>query len=60
MGIASIRKALVAALVAGVGALQIAFADESVTQIEWYGIGLAALVALVATYSVANKQAPTE
>lgn len=50
-------KALVAAVVAGGGTLQVALADDKVTAAEWVAVGLAVLAALGVTYVVPNKPA---
>lgn len=47
-------KALVAFIVAGLGALQVAQLDDKVTSGEWTGVILAAFVALTAVFAVPN------
>lgn len=48
-------KAVVGGLVAGLTALATALADGQVTQLEWTGVVLAALVAYGAVYRVPNR-----
>lgn len=50
-------KAIVAALTAGLGSLGTALADDTVTRVEWVGVGLALLGALGIVYLVPNKSA---
>jgi len=50
-------KAVAAAVITGLGALQIAYADNRITDQEWVGIGIATLVALGGVWAVPNKPA---
>lgn len=52
-----IAKALVATLVAGLGALSTAMVDDRVTQGEWVTVATAAVVALGAVWGVPNRGA---
>lgn len=49
-------KALVGALVAGLGALSTALADDHVSGQEWITVAVATLAALGVVWSVPNKQ----
>ncbi len=53
-------KAIVAALVAGLGTLGTALADDAVTSLEWVAIAGATLGALGVVWSVPNRPAPAE
>lgn len=48
-------KAIVAALVAGLGSLYQALDNDSVTSQEWVAVALATLAALGTVYGVPNK-----
>lgn len=48
-------KAITGAIVAGLGTLQVAYNDNTVTAQEWVGIGIATLVALGAVWAVPNR-----
>ena len=49
-----VAKSIIGALVAGVGALQVASADGVVTSGEWIQVGSVALAALVLVWGVPN------
>ena len=53
----SYAKAVVAALLAGLGALGTALVDNQVSPAEWVGVAGAALAALGLVYAVPNKPA---
>jgi len=53
-------KALVGALIAGLGALAVALADNDVTSAEWVMVASATLVALGAVWAVPNATPPTD
>jgi hypothetical protein len=48
-------KALVGAVISGLGALSVAVTDESVTLSEWVGIATATIVALGGVYAIPNR-----
>jgi len=48
-------KAITAAIVTGLGTLQIAYVDNTVTNQEWVGVAISTLVALGAVWAVPNK-----
>ncbi len=48
-------KAIVGALLAGLGALGTALADNQVTTVEWVGVAVATLGALGIVYAVPNR-----
>ena len=48
-------KAIVACLLAGLGALGTALVDDAVTPAEWVGVATAALAALGLVYAVPNR-----
>ena len=50
-------KAVVGALVAGLGTLGTALADDHITGQEWVGVVAATVVALGVVWSVPNKSA---
>ena len=52
-----IAKAVVGALVAGLGSLGTAMADDRITGQEWLVVAVAALAALGVIWSVPNKPA---
>lgn len=56
MSIGVYAKAVVGALVAGVGALVAALDDDVVTRAEWATVALAFLVALGAIWAVPNAR----
>ncbi|WP_371528365.1 hypothetical protein OG302_22245 [Streptomyces sp. NBC_01283] len=58
MKLAKYWKAVVAAVVAGAGALSTALADDTVTAAEGWAAGLAVLAALGFTWAVPNRQPP--
>jgi hypothetical protein len=60
MKIAPYAKSLVAALIAGLGALQVALVDNNVSTTEWIVVASAFLTGLGITYAVPNtpKEAP--
>lgn len=47
-------KAVTAAAIAGLGTLQIAYLDHTVTTAEWINVAIATLVALGGVYAVPN------
>jgi hypothetical protein len=49
------NKAILAALVAGLGVLSTAFSDGELVTQEWIGALIAALVALGGVYQIPNK-----
>lgn len=57
MKVSKMWKAVVAAVVAGAGALSTALADDTVTAAEGWAAGLAVLAALGFTWAVPNKPA---
>jgi len=50
-------KSIVAALLAGLGALGTALVDNTVTPAEWVGVATAALAGLGIVYAVPNRPA---
>jgi hypothetical protein len=60
MKVSKYWKAVVAATVAGAGALSTALADDTITAAEGWAAGLAVLAALGFTWAVPNKTAPKE
>lgn len=50
------RKAIVAALIAGLGVLGTAVLDGTVTPVEWVAIATATLAGLGITYQVPNTK----
>lgn len=52
-------KSIVAALVAGLGALQTAMQDDVVTHNEWIAVASATVAALGLVWGVQNKPTPT-
>lgn len=50
-------KAITGAVVTGLGTMQVAYADNVITQQEWVGIAIATLVALGAVWAVPNRPA---
>lgn len=48
-------KAVAAAVVTGLGTLQVAYTDNVVTDQEWVGVVIATVVALGAVWAVPNK-----
>jgi hypothetical protein len=48
-------KAVVGALIAGLGALGTALSDNSIAPIEWVGVGSATLIALYGVWRVPNS-----
>jgi len=54
MKLNSVAKAIVGALVAGLGALQVATADSVVTSGEWIQVASVTLAALVLVWGVPN------
>lgn len=48
-------KAILGALIAGLGALATALTDEKVTSGEWVAVAIAALTALGVVYAVPNQ-----
>jgi hypothetical protein len=59
MRVAKYWKAIVAAVVAGVGAISTALADDTITAAEGWATLIAVLGALGFTWAVPNKPAPT-
>lgn len=57
MNLGPVRKAIVAAIVAGTGALATAAADNTITVAEWAWIAAATTAAAGAVYGVRNKAA---
>lgn len=55
--VAQYAKALVAALVAGLGAIATALDDNSLSAQEWVTAAIAFLVALAAVWAIPNKSA---
>jgi hypothetical protein len=53
-------KSIVAALVAGLGSLQVALVDNVVSTTEWITVGSAVLAALGFVWGVANTKEPAE
>lgn len=51
-------KAIAAAVVTGLGALQLAYIDNVVTNQEWVGIAIATVVALAAVFAIPNTPKP--
>lgn len=51
----SYLKAITGAVVTGLGTLQVAYADNAVSNQEWVGIAIATLVAFGAVWGVPNK-----
>jgi hypothetical protein len=47
-------KAITAAVITGLGTLQVAYSDNLVTNAEWIGIAIATLVALGGVWAVPN------
>lgn len=56
MNLKPYAKAIVGALVAGLGVLGTALTDGQVTSVEWVGVASATLVALAAVWGVPNTQ----
>ena len=54
VGVAKVGKAVVGALVAGLGALTTALSDGSVTASEWVTVALATVVAAGGVWGVPN------
>lgn len=54
MNLGKYTKSVVAALLAGLGALQVALLDNVVTQNEWITVGAAALASLGLVWGVPN------
>jgi len=54
----SVTKSITGALIAGLGALQVASADGVVTSMEWTQIGSATLAALILVWGVRNTDVP--
>jgi hypothetical protein len=52
-------KAVVGAVIAGAGSLQVALLDNAVSTTEWIQIGSAFVVALGLVWGVQNAPAPT-
>jgi hypothetical protein len=50
-------KAFTAAIVTGLGSLQVAYTDNVVSTTEWIGVAIATLVALGAVWAVPNTAA---
>lgn len=50
-------KAVAAAVVTGLGTLQVAYADNVITQQEWIGVAIATVVALGAVWAIPNRPA---
>jgi hypothetical protein len=53
-------KAVVAALIAGLGALATALADDGLAPGEWVTVGIATLTALYGVWQVPNREPPAE
>jgi hypothetical protein len=49
-------KAVAAAVVTGLGSLQVAYLDNVVTREEWIGVAVATVVALGGVWAVPNQQ----
>lgn len=58
MTISPYLKAITAALITGLGGLQLAYIDGRVTTQEWVGIAVATAVALGATWGIPNAPKP--
>jgi hypothetical protein len=54
MGINQYAKAILAAIIAGLGSLQVALLDETVTASEWVVVALATISALGLVWGVPN------
>jgi len=52
MGVA---KAVIGALIAGLGTLATALVDNSITPLEWVGVGSTTLIAAYSVWRVPNK-----
>lgn len=53
-------KAIIGAIVAGGGALEIALMDNVVTSVEWVRVGMATVLALGAVWGVQNSPPPKD
>lgn len=60
MAIAQYTKAFTAALLAGLGSLQVALVDNEVTTVEWITVAIATISALGLVYAVPNTPAKPE
>lgn len=56
--VAPIAKALIAALVAGLGGIAVALDDNAISAQEWVTAAVAFLVALGAVFAVPNAEPP--